>query len=480
MKKQAFNPYLPSYEYVPDGEPYVFDDRLYVFGSHDAFGGSDFCVNDYVCWSAPVSDLGDWRYEGTIWSSINDPISKGKKTGMNAPDVVRGADGRYYLFYQLMMQKVTTVLVADNPEGPYQLHGHVKYPDGTLYGTRKGDPYCFDPAVLLDDDGQVYMYTGSVTTSKLLHFMMKLGGGVCDSGTVIRMEQDMLTVVPGSQKSTIPGPFVTQGTGFEGHGFFEASSIRKINGRYYLVYSSEVSHDLCYATSDSPVGPWKYGGILVSIGDIGLNGNTQATNYLGNTHGGMVEVNGQWYIFYHRQTNKQKCCRQGCAEKIYFDENGHIPQVEITSCGLNDGPLKGEGTYEARIACNLGYTEPCYGYLKTHEKDTLHPYFTQSGEDRENNGDQYIANMRNGAWAGFKYFDFCGETKISVKVRGDGKGKLLVSTSRNGSPVAEISLDPSAEWTDFAGILHSVSGVYALYFRYEGDGYIDFSEFTLQ
>lgn len=63
----VFNPYLPSWEYVPDGEPHVFGDRVYVYGSHDAFGAPIFCVNDYVCWSAPVNDLSDWRYEGVIY-----------------------------------------------------------------------------------------------------------------------------------------------------------------------------------------------------------------------------------------------------------------------------------------------------------------------------------------------------------------------------------------------------------------------------
>lgn len=48
------NPYLPSYEYVPDGEPHVFGDRLYIFGSHDRFDGKEYCENDYVCWSAPT------------------------------------------------------------------------------------------------------------------------------------------------------------------------------------------------------------------------------------------------------------------------------------------------------------------------------------------------------------------------------------------------------------------------------------------
>lgn len=62
QKKQALNPYLPSWEYIPDGEPYVFDGRVYVYGSHDFYNGYVFCMGDYVCWSAPVDDLGNWRY----------------------------------------------------------------------------------------------------------------------------------------------------------------------------------------------------------------------------------------------------------------------------------------------------------------------------------------------------------------------------------------------------------------------------------
>ena len=71
--KQAFNPYLPCYEYIPDGEPHVFGDRIYVFGSHDKFDGKKFCENDYVCWSAPVNDLSNCRYEGVIYKKTQDP-----------------------------------------------------------------------------------------------------------------------------------------------------------------------------------------------------------------------------------------------------------------------------------------------------------------------------------------------------------------------------------------------------------------------
>ena len=67
MEKQVFNPYLPSWEYVPDGEPHVFGDRVYVYGSHDHAHGNTFCLGDYICWSAPIDDLKSWHYEGIIY-----------------------------------------------------------------------------------------------------------------------------------------------------------------------------------------------------------------------------------------------------------------------------------------------------------------------------------------------------------------------------------------------------------------------------
>lgn len=88
---------------------------------------------------------------------------------------------------------------------------------------------------------------------------------------------------------------------------------------------------------------------------------------------------------------------------------------------MNDGPLAGKGTYEARIACNLSSRQGTFEYLRTREKDKkkIHPYLTQSGADREDDPDQYIANMTDGAWAGYKYFDFTGDEKeIKVTVRG--------------------------------------------------------------
>ena len=115
MKKQAFNPYLPSWEYIPDGEPYVFGDRVYVYGSHDYFNGYVFCMGDYVCWSAPVDDLGNWRYEGVIYPKTADPLNPEGKMCLYAPDVTVGPDGRYYLYYVLDKVSVVSVAVCDTP-----------------------------------------------------------------------------------------------------------------------------------------------------------------------------------------------------------------------------------------------------------------------------------------------------------------------------------------------------------------------------
>ena len=117
-EKQAFNPFLPEYEYIPDGEPHVFGDRVYVYGSHDKFGAPMFCVNDYVCWSASVDDLKSWSFEGVIYRKRQDPKNRLGLRLLFAPDVARGKDGRYYLYYAFDFMGMMGVAVSDRPCGP--------------------------------------------------------------------------------------------------------------------------------------------------------------------------------------------------------------------------------------------------------------------------------------------------------------------------------------------------------------------------
>ena len=312
--------------------------------------------------------------------------------------------------------------------------------------------------------------------------LMEMRGSKLDGSVCLELESDMKTV-KGGEHPIVPGYDLARKTEFDGHAFFEASSIRKVDGRYFYVYSSILSHELCYAYSDYPDRDFHFGGTLISIGDIGYKGNTKPLNWLGNTHGGMAEINGQWYIFYHRQTNRLKCNRQGCAEKLTFRADGTIEQAEVTSCGLNGGPLNAKGVFEARIACNLNGKDGIISSDGARKKDKkmLYPYFTQSGKDREGNSDQYIANLKRDSWAGFKYFVFDGtETRIKVTVRSSTGAILAVHTDLNKTPAALISIEPCTDWKEFSADLKPYTGETPLYFIVRTDSCVDFRSFEIE
>jgi len=471
MKKQAFNPYLPSWEYIPDGEPYVFGDRVYVYGSHDRFNGHAFCLNDYVCWSAPVDDLGNWRYEGVIYRKTDDPLNPDGSMCLYAPDVTRGPDGRYYLFYVLDKVSVVSVAVCDTPAGKFEFYGYVRYPDGTRLGEREGDQHQFDPGVLTEGD-RTYLYTG-----------------FCPRGDKSRrgcmatvLGPDMLTIVE-EPVFVLPSEPYSAGTGFEGHEYFEAPSIRKRGDTYYLIYSSIVMHELCYATSKHPTKGFTYGGVIVSNADLHIDSYKPADKpmyYGGNNHGSIVEIKDRWYIFYHRQTNGHHFSRQGCAEPITFREDGGIAQAEMTSCGLNGGPLVGRGEYPAYIACNL-FCKDEELYIGTYGAwmDGRFPKITQDGKD----GDEepgYIANMRDTATAGFKYFDCRGVKRVKIKARGYAKGVFEVKTSWDGPALGSIPVNFTNIWKEYEADIAIPDGVHALYFTYTGSGNAQLASFTLE
>ena len=489
--KQVFNPYLPNYEYVPDGEPHVFDGRLYVFGSHDRFGGNKFCMNDYVAWSCPVDDLTDWRFEGVIYRKTQDPANPDGKQSMYAPDVARGPDGRYYLYYGLADQFKCNVAVCDTPAGAYEFYGFVSHPDGTPWGEREGDNMPFDPGALVDDDGRVHLYAGQGPVNPQ-HAKWSAKNHARDSAYHVELEPDMKTMRT-EPKKILPNCAESKGTGFEGHEFFEANSIRKFKGKYYFIYSSVKSHELVYALSDRPDGGFRCGGTLHSNGDLGLTGpvpstvmvfpNRRTMAYIGNNHGSIVEIGGRYYIFGHRHTNASMYSRQGVAEEIFMDADGHFKQAEMTSCGLNGGPLRGTGTYPAAIACNLQSKRGAVLSFPTTQTKS-HPRLTQEGEDRESDPGQYIANLRDGALVGFKYFDFETEKpgSITVRLRGRAKGVLYVyDEAKREMPAAAIPVEVNKkEWTDVTAPLRARGKKAPLFFLYRGSGALDLFSFRLE
>ncbi len=467
QKRQVYNPFLPLNEYIPDGEPHVFEGRIYLFGSHDRFNGDRYCMDDYVCYSADIHDITDWKMEGVIYRKDQDPRNMTGSHCLWAPDVAKGPDGKYYLYYCFDTLPEIGVAVSSQPYGPYDYLGLVHDSNGTVLGRGAGDLIQFDPGIFIDHDDEIYLYSGNAPR----HQNEEMNKG----SQVMRLYPDMITLKD-KPRPLIPDVRNSRGTGFEGHEFFEASSIRRIGEIYYFIYSDIQSSALCYAVSDKPDKNYRFGGQIITLGDTGYQGRRadQPQNFTGNIHGGMECINGRWYIFYHRQTNKTQFSRQACAEEITILPDGSIPQVEMTSCGLNGGPLSGEGRYPAVIACNLQGKEGAVFSSKL-LMDKRFPFFTQEDSC------PFIANMTDGALAGYKYFDIKNAETIIVEIRGSASGKMVVYSGSEEVICAEIKIDAETEeWIAFSASFHVKASATALSFIYKGKGAIDFKSFELK
>lgn len=421
MTKIMTNPYLPLDEYVPDGEPHLFGDRVYIYGSHDQAGGKSYCELDYVCWSAPKEDLTDWKYEGISYKRNQDLDNLSDDKPLFAPDVARGPDGRYYLYYALLGLPHISVAVSVSPKGPFEYYGKVTYDDGRL----PEEGVAFDPAILVDGP-MIYLYYGITPLEPYNGFPIDK---VNDGAYVVQLATDMKTIVA-PPICVVPGGKSSVGTPYEDHPFFEASSIRCINGWYYFVYSSAQGHELCYGISESPTGPFQFKGVIISNADVGLNGNDRLKNPQGNNHGGILVLDNQAYIFYHRHTHGTHYSRQACAEKIIIDgQTGLIEQVGVTSCGLSEHPLPTSEKYSAGIVCQSYNTN-------RHQ----FPYVF------ENQGSHYVKEITDGSVLAYKHFAIENDVLLYLQLRGDGGEVSLYTNDNLIDRIDSTQFNPSSDW----------------------------------
>ena len=416
------NPYLPLWEHIPDGEPYVFEDpdnpgqfRVYIYGSHDSMI-SGYCGRELVVWSASLDDLNHWRYDGEIFkvdkNANGQPLSRqGLADVLYAPDIalVKGADGSktYYLYPNNQAGgRNGMVCKSSRPDGPFEVCNWSKENPNRTDGV-----LAFDPAVFVDDDGRVYGYWGFEHSY----------GAELDPAT-------MATVKPGTEivENMVSGRY-DDGI----FSFFEASSIRKIKDKYVFIYSRFTkdgefglpvsNYTLAYAYSDNPLGPWTYGGTIIDARgrEIDEQGRLIASATIdGNTHGSICEINGQWYVFYHRQTGTDEYARQAMVAPITVKvEEGKGGKVEIsegeyTSEGFSIEGLDPLERHSAGIAC--WYTGPTPA---VHEwpnnifsgSYVASAYGTDSKFDKPYdlvNNTNPVVNNTNGSIVGYKYFNF--------------------------------------------------------------------------
>lgn len=487
---KAANPYLPLWEHIPDAEPYVFEDpdnpgkyRVYIYGSHDT-RRYDYCGYEISVWSAPVEDLNNWRNDGIVFESIVD----GKADVLFAPDVVEvvEADGTktYYLYPNNQAYgRNTQVAKAKRPDGPFEV---CNWKPGSK--TETIGILGFDPAVLVDDDGTAYGYWG----------FQRAFAAELDSET-------MYSIKPGT--SVIEDPIGScndqDGNDFR---YFEAPSIRKIKGKYVLVYSrvtkngeyglGESNATLAYAYADHPLGPWTYGGTIVDARgpEVGEDGKMIETNPSHNTHGGLFEVDGQWYITYHRSINNDGYSRQATAEpvnvevneageviitgtRIIEDEYGNVyTGAEVTSQGFEINGLNPYKYHSAGITCFL-LGGP---YVKA-------TYDTWRDEAP-------VVNIRNNSIVGFKYFNFSdqpeegksNQLEVYITPKGiDGTIEVMLDSpweKRGGVKLGSLSFsDLESGLTKLVfpvPVLDEVEGKHALYFIFKSDSTDEICDFN--
>lgn len=538
----AQNPYLPLWEHLPDGEPRVFEDpdnpgkmRAYIIGSHDV-SYKGYCGNDIRIWSAPVENLTDWRDEGPVFSHY----VNGKWDTMFAPDLVEVKDkttGKktYWLYpHSRGWRRVPMVCKGDRPDGPFtpvNLNA-----DGTT--CVEGSIIDFDPSVFVEN------ITNKKDPDYERGFRAYVFYGFRHSTAFELDQSNMYAVRPGTEihdyfipaserygKLLDPAgtqyPALYNGQNPGDFNFFEASSIRQVGNKYVMVFSGYSGPDyglgstnsaLRYAYGDSPLGPWRSGGVLVD--SRGVVPNENGTELVGmnaahNTHGSLQEINGQWYVFYHRPPRGFGFARQAMVApvKIEWDKKpvakggkvrivGYDPYskdnewtaqasngmrytgAEVTSEGFNIFGLPPYAYYSAGIAC----------YMSDQQ-------WMQDNFDVWNNS-MDLAGIKNGGVVGFKYFGFGGlakhtkginafegtgkgdNTKLCINMTPKGKGAFRVrvmldgpynNSTWNGKEIAVVNIPANAPqkakmYEVSVPAVEGLTGKHAIYLVVEGDG----------
>lgn len=462
------NPYLPLWEHLPDGEPRVFEDpdnpgkyRFYIIGSHDVRFTS-YCGPDIRVWSAPVEDLSSWRDEGPVFIY---PID-GQWDVMYAPDLVevKRKDGtkEYYLYpHSRGRNREPMVAKGSRPDGPFTPINMTEDGKSTIPGSIMG----FDPSVYIeyitdpnDPDYEIgfraYGYWG---------FQRSLAAQL-DQNTMYSLRPGTQIIdrfIPASSRYGVIRdpegtvyPHVYPGQDLGMFNFFEAASIRKVGNKYVWVYSgysgpdyglSSTNSALRYAYGDSPLGPWKSGGVLVDSRAVvpGQDGTNLQISYSGhNTHGSIELINNQWYVTYHRAPRGFGNARQPMVAPITIEwnekpvaEGGYVKiraydpyseneiwtakdsqdreytGAEVTSEGFHIYGLDPYQYYSAGYACYLSNTNS--------QQDTWDIW--------DNN--MPVANVLNGDIIGYKYFGFGGLDK-------DKKGLKAFEGTKPGNKTA--------------------------------------------
>lgn len=421
LSAAAQNPIVQT-AYTADPAPMVYNGKLYLYTSHDEDASTWFTMNDWKLYS--TEDMVNWTEHPMPLSYKTFDWARGDAWAMQC--VERG--GKFYAYVPVTMKKgggAIGVAVADSPYGPF--HDPLGKP---LVSSGKGD---IDPTVLIDDDGQAYLYWGNPFC-----YYVKL------NEDMISYEGDIVKV-PMTEEAfgKREGNVAERPTLYE-----EGPWLYRHNDWYYLLWAGgPISEHLGYSMGKSPLGPWKYAGTLMP---------TEGRSFT--NHPGIVDYKGHTYLFYHNGAlpGGSGFTRSVCVEQVTFNADGTIQPMKMTE-GIREGLM------------------PLNPYRKT-EAETM--AFSEGMKSAHNQEVGVFVNaMRNGAYIKVKGVDFRDKGASAVTAR--------VGTTHNGGVTLEVRADslqgkllatlqvPMTGWDDRWALVTSqvaaISGVHDLYFICKGD-----------
>ena len=426
----AENPIIQTY-YSPDPAPVVFGDTVCVYTGNDE-GGSFFTMHG---WRVSCStDMVNWTDRGELILEAGDFGGTANKNEDWAAQVVR-RNGKYYYYVTVGTSggRAIKVAVADKPEGPFRdaLNGkHLAGPNWDY----------IDPTVLIDDDGQAYLYWGNPS----LYWA--------------KLNEDMISFDGEIHKTDMSRGFSPSGSSV----YTEGPWIHKHGKKYYMIYASHgVPEKISYSTSDSPTGPWTWGGIIMDQGN-----NTAFTN-----HSGLIEFKGRNFFFYHNQKNAWGggYSRSTAVEEFTWNADGSIPTIKSTDNSVVK-PIKNLDPYqrvEAETKSWVGGID-----VDRSQKDAKGGTLTIIKHVKSESGAVYLTNMNDKFYTKVRSVDMGdGADSIYICTKGNG-GKLEIHAgSETGTLLASINVPASSKWQETGYKVTDAVGVDDLYFVVKQAGF---------
>jgi arabinoxylan arabinofuranohydrolase len=408
---QAQNPIVQT-TYTADAASLVYNNRFYIYAGRDQASptGNWFSMHEWRIYSS--IDMVNWTDHGPKLKVTDFKWSNGDAWASQCVY----HKGKFYWYVSTSHKekkgKAIGVAVSDSPTGPF-----VDAKGSAIITTdmtpNQGDFDDIDPTVFVDDDGQAYMYWGN---------------GKCK---YVKLNDDMISFSGEIQYANVPK-------------FGEAPWLHKVNGKYYLSYSSSLPSTIEYCTGNSPIGPWDYQGRILNPVD-----NCQTS------HQAITEFKGKWYFVYHNGTlpGGNSFHRSVCVEEFSLNSDGTIPLLTTTKEG---------------VKTSVGKFNP----IERVEAETMAWSEGLVAADDKNVG-VYISNINHGDYIKIRDVDFGkGTKKFVAQVASSSTGSIEIRLGGiDGKLMGVCEVNSTGgfdKWSTKKAKVKTIKGIHDLYLVFKG------------